>query len=79
MAIYNIGNNNPVELKSYISELEKAMGKETNKELLSLQPSDVAYTYADVEDLMRDFDYKPNTKLEDGMCEFVSWFKSYYS
>ena len=76
--IYNIGNNNPVELKDYIAALENALGKEAQKELLPLQPGDVPDTYADVDDLVRDMGYAPSTKLEDGMSEFVDWFKRYY-
>ncbi len=76
--VYNIGNNNPVELKTYISELEHALGKEAEKELLPLQPGDVPDTYADVEDLIRDFDYKPGTTVKEGMGKFVEWFNAYY-
>ncbi len=76
--IYNIGNNNPVELKTYISELEKALGKEAEKELLPLQPGDVPDTYANVEDLVRDFNYKPETTVKQGMSKFVEWFNEYY-
>jgi len=76
--VYNIGNNNPVELKTYISELEKALGKEAEKELLPLQPGDVPDTYADVEDLIRDFGYKPETTVKQGMEKFVEWFSEYY-
>lgn len=76
--IYNIGNNNPVELKDYIAALENALGKEARKELLPLQPGDVPDTYANIDDLVRDFKYKPATKLEAGMEKFVEWFNSYY-
>jgi UDP-glucuronate 4-epimerase len=76
--VYNIGSNNPVELNTYVAELEKALGKTTQKELLPLQPGDVPDTYADVDALIRDFDYKPNTKIEQGIANFVDWFKSYY-
>jgi UDP-glucuronate 4-epimerase len=76
--VYNIGNNNPVELKTYISELENALGKEAEKELLPLQPGDVPDTYADVEDLVRDFGYKPETTVKQGMEKFVEWFNEYY-
>lgn len=76
--IYNIGNNNPVELKDYVSALEAALGKEAEKEFLPLQAGDVEGTFADVDDLARDFDYKPSTTLEDGMSKFVEWYKSYY-
>lgn len=77
--IYNIGSNSPIELKAYIAALEKALDKEAEKELLPLQPGDVQGTYADVDDLVRDFDYKPNTSLEEGMKNFVDWFKDYHS
>jgi UDP-glucuronate 4-epimerase len=76
--IYNIGNNNPVELKTYISELEKALGKEAEKEFLPLQPGDVPDTYADIKDLMRDFNYKPATSINMGINSFVEWFREYY-
>ena len=76
--VYNIGSNNPVELNTYVSELEKALGKTAQKELLPLQPGDVPDTYADVDALIRDFDYKPSTKIEQGIENFVDWFKSYY-
>ncbi|MET0106802.1 MAG: NAD-dependent epimerase [Sedimenticola sp.] len=76
--IYNIGNNNPVELKAYIGALESALGKEARKELLPLQPGDVPDTYADVDDLVRDMGYKPQTPLEEGMKRFVEWFTGYY-
>ena len=76
--IYNIGNNNPVELNDYIAELENALGKEAEKELLPLQAGDVEGTFADVDDLVRDFDYQPATSLEIGMKNFVKWYESYY-
>ena len=76
--IYNIGNNNPVELKDYIAALENELGKEAEKELLPLQAGDVEGTFADVDDLVRDFDYKPATTLEAGMKSFVEWYNSYY-
>jgi UDP-glucuronate 4-epimerase len=76
--VYNIGSNNPVELNTYVAELEKALGKTAQKELLALQPGDVPDTYADVDALIRDFNYKPNTKIEQGIANFVDWFKSYY-
>lgn len=76
--IYNIGNNNPVELNDYISALENALGKKAIKELLPLQPGDVPDTYANIDDLVRDFNYKPDMKLEKGMGNFVEWFNSYY-
>jgi UDP-glucuronate 4-epimerase len=76
--IYNIGNNNPIELKDYIAALENALGKEAQKELLPLQPGDLPDTYANIDDLVRDFNYKPSTKLDDGIANFVEWFNSYY-
>lgn len=76
--IYNIGNNNPVELNYYIAALEKALSKEAKKELLPLQPGDVPDTYANIDDFIRDFGYKPSTKLDRGMEKFVEWFKEYY-
>lgn len=76
--VYNIGSNNPVELKTYVSELEQALGKKAEKQLLPLQPGDVPDTYADVEDLIRDFGYKPSTSVSDGMKMFVTWFNDYY-
>ena len=76
--IYNIGNNNPIELKDYIAVLENALGKEAQKELLPLQPGDLPDTYANIDDLERDFNYKPSTKLDDGIANFVEWFNSYY-
>ena len=77
--IYNIGNNNPVELNDYIAALENALGKEAEKELLPLQAGDVEGTFADVDDLVRDMNYKPKTKLENGMQNFVEWYEEYYS
>lgn len=76
--IYNIGNNNPVELNDYIAALENALGKVAQKELLPLQPGDVPDTYANIDDLIKDFNYKPSTELERGMEKFVEWFKGYY-
>jgi UDP-glucuronate 4-epimerase len=76
--IYNIGNNHPVELKQYITELEKSLGKTAEKEFLPLQPGDVPDTFADVEDLVRDFGYQPRTGIEEGVANFAKWFKEYY-
>ena len=77
--VYNIGNNNPVELRDYVEALEKALGKEAEKELLPLQPGDVKDTYADVDDLVRDFDYKPSTSIQEGIGNFARWFVDYYN
>ena len=76
--IYNIGNNNPVELNYYISAIEKFTGIKAKKELLPLQPGDVPDTYADVADLEKYFDYKPSTKIDEGIKNFVNWYKDYY-
>ena len=76
--LYNIGNNNPVELMHYIETLEKCLGMTAEKELLPLQPGDVPDTYANVEDLVADLDYKPATSVEDGVANFVSWYRNYY-
>ncbi len=73
--IYNIGNNAPVSLMEFIETLEKAIGIEAKKNFLPMQDGDVESTYADTSDLIRDFDYKPNTKLECGIAEFVKWYK----
>lgn len=76
--IYNIGNNNPVHLLTFIETLEKCLGKEAIKNLLPLQPGDVPDTYADVSDLVTDLGYKPATLLEDGIRNFVDWYKNFY-
>jgi UDP-glucuronate 4-epimerase len=76
--LYNIGNQNPVELMDYIQVLERCLGKEARKELLPLQPGDVPDTYADVEDLVRDTGYRPDTPVEVGVSRFVDWYRSYY-
>ncbi len=76
--IYNIGNNQPVELLYYIECLEKSLDKTTEKEMLPLQPGDVEHTFADVEALMRDTGYQPNTPIEEGVDKFIAWFKEYY-
>jgi len=76
--VYNIGNNNPVNLMDYISALEEALGKEAKKEFLPIQPGDVPDTYADVADLIEEFEYKPNTSMEEGVNNFAKWFLEYY-
>lgn len=77
--VYNIGNQSPVELMDYIETLEKFLGKTAEKELLPLQPGDVPDTYADVEALVEDVGYKPNTTIEQGIERFVAWYNNYYS
>ncbi|WP_320128708.1 NAD-dependent epimerase/dehydratase family protein [uncultured Sphaerochaeta sp.] len=76
--IYNIGNNKPEKLMFFIETLEQCLGKEAKKEFLPMQPGDVYQTYADVSDLIADFDFKPSTPLSLGLASFVAWFKSYY-
>lgn len=77
--IYNIGNNNPVTLRDFISAIEKACGVKANENLFPMQPGDVPITYADVEDLSCRIGFKPNTLLIDGITKFVSWYKLTHS
>ena len=77
-ALYNIGNNEPVELMHYIEVLEDCLGKKAEKNLLPLQPGDVPDTYADVEDLVKDVDYKPDMSVEQGVANFVAWYRDFY-
>jgi len=77
--IYNIGNQQPVELMRYIEVLEECLGKKAEKNLLPLQPGDVPDTYADASDLMNDVDYKPDTTIEVGIKNFVDWYLDFYS
>ncbi|GAX92057.1 NAD-dependent epimerase [Effusibacillus lacus] len=76
--IYNIGNNRPVELLHFISVLEEKLGREAKKEFLPLQAGDVPETYADVDDLMREVNFQPNTSIETGIGRFVDWYRDYY-
>lgn len=76
--IYNIGNNKPVELLHFIEVLESNLGRKAVKNLLPLQDGDVPETYADVENLMHDVDFKPETSIEEGIKNFVNWYKEYY-
>jgi UDP-glucuronate 4-epimerase len=76
--VYNIGNNSPVHLLDFIGALEKAIGKKAIKNLLPMQPGDVPDTYADVSELVAEFDYKPNTPLPVGVNAFVEWYKEMY-
>ncbi|MEM1432911.1 MAG: NAD-dependent epimerase [Pseudomonadota bacterium] len=76
--IYNIGSNRPLELGRYIELLEETLGIEAKRNLLPLQPGDVPDTFANVDDLISDVGYKPDTPVEDGIRAFVSWYKRYY-
>ena len=75
--LYNIGNNSPVNLMDYIEAIESALEINAEKELLPLQPGDVPDTYADVEDLVREFDYKPSMSVKLGVKSFIDWYKEY--
>jgi UDP-glucuronate 4-epimerase len=77
--LYNIGNNNVVELKRYIEVLEDCLGKKAEQNLLPLQAGDVPDTYADVEALVKDLNYKPSTTIEEGIANFVKWYKEFYA
>jgi len=76
--IYNIGNNSPVELIDYIKAIEESLGVKAKKDLLPMQPGDVLETYADVDDLIAEFEYKPSTSVQQGVTNFVKWYKEYY-
>lgn len=76
--IYNIGNNQPVELIRFIEVLEESLGIKAEKNLLPLQPGDVLATYADVDDLAKDVGFKPSIPIEVGIDNFVKWYRSYY-
>jgi UDP-glucuronate 4-epimerase len=76
--IYNIGNNNPVELMEFIGVIEKVLGKKAKKEFLELQPGDVPATYADIDDLIKDVGFKPETTIETGIKQFILWYNKYY-
>jgi len=76
--VYNIGNNKPVELLQFIEVIEEKLGKKATKNFLPLQDGDVPETYADVNDLMREIDFKPETSIEAGVSKFIEWYKEYY-
>jgi len=77
--IYNIGNNNPVQLSDFISEIEKALDKTAIKNYMDIQPGDVPATYADIDDLISDVGFKPSTPLAQGIQRFIDWYKTYYA
>jgi len=76
--VYNIGNSSPVDLMDYIKAIEDQLGRTAEKEYLPLQPGDVPDTYADVDQLMQDVNYKPETTVQEGIKRFVAWYKEYY-
>jgi UDP-glucuronate 4-epimerase len=77
--IYNIGNNSPVELMDFISVIERCLGKTAKKNFLPMQPGDVPATWADVEDLVKDFDYAPSVTVQQGVERFVAWYMEHYA
>ena len=77
-SIYNIGNGNPVKLMDFIENMENALNKKAIKEFVPMQPGDVIKTFADVNSLKNDYDYAPNTSLNEGIEKFVKWYKNYY-
>jgi len=77
--VYNIGNNNPVEVTEVVRLLEDAVGKKAVAEMLPMQPGDVPATYADVDDLMRDVGFRPATPIDEGIRRFVAWFRAYHA
>lgn len=76
--IYNIGSNNPVKLMDFIEAIEKKLGKKINKNMMPIQAGDVLATFADVNDLIDNLDYKPKTSIQDGVNEFVDWYLEFY-
>jgi UDP-glucuronate 4-epimerase len=76
--IYNIGNNQPVELMRFVHAIEAALGRTATLNLLPLQPGDIPATYADIDDLARDVGFAPNTAIEDGIARFVAWYREYF-
>jgi UDP-glucuronate 4-epimerase len=76
--IYNIGNNRPVELNDFIAAIEAAIGKSAKKEMCDMQPGDVPATFADIDDLVNDVGFRPDTPIETGIHKFVEWYKDYY-
>jgi len=77
--IYNIGNNNPEEIKYVVSLLEKEFGRTATKEMLPMQPGDVPATYADIEDLARETGFRPTTTIEEGVARFAKWYRDYHN
>ena len=77
--LYNIGNNKPVTLKRFIEVIEQTLGREAQKNFLPMQPGDVPITYADVDELIKDVGFKPSTPIEEGIGQFVKWYRDYYS
>lgn len=76
--VYNIGNNNPVKLMDFVKAIEEKLGIEAEKNYMPLQAGDVPETYADVEDLFRDVDFRPQTSIKEGISNFIDWYMNYY-
>ena len=76
--IYNIGNNEPVKLIDFISEIEKNTGITAEKEMLPMQPGDVEKTWANIDELITDTGYTPKTSIKEGVANFINWYKNYY-
>ncbi len=76
--LYNIGNNEPVELMYMIETIEKCLGKTAEKNMMPIQPGDVPATYADVDDLIRDVGFRPATPIETGIANFIEWYRDFY-
>jgi UDP-glucuronate 4-epimerase len=76
--IYNVGNHEPVQLLDFISTIEDCLQVKAKKEFLPMQPGDVPMTYADVDDIVRDFGFRPETPLSQGLSSFVAWYRQYY-
>ncbi|NRR92889.1 NAD-dependent epimerase [Winogradskyella undariae] len=77
--LYNIGNNNSVKLLDFIKEIELNLGKEAIKNMMEMQPGDVERTWADVDELIKDYNYSPNTSIKEGVKSFINWYKDYYN
>ena len=76
--VYNIGNNHPIKLMDFITAIENALGKKIKKNMLPLQAGDVPETYANIDDLIQKFDYKPNTPVQKGIDNFVAWYRNFF-
>ena len=76
--LYNIGNNEPVELMYMIETIEKCLGKTAKKNMMPIQPGDVPATFADVDDLIRDVGFRPATPIETGIANFIEWYRDFY-
>jgi UDP-glucuronate 4-epimerase len=77
--IYNVGNNRPEDLRHVVAVLERELGRKAVTEMLPMQPGDVPETFADIDDLMRDTGFRPQTSIEDGIRDFVAWYRHHYS